>query len=89
MDIESRNKWVEYSKAKDEMLAYTDTKISPWYVVRADNKKRARLNCIAHLLDKIPYKDVKRKITELPQRKKGKGYIRPPMGEQNFVPEVY
>ncbi len=89
MDIESRNRWVEYSKAKDEMLAYTDTKICPWYVVGADDKKRARLNCIAHLLDKIPYKDVQRKITELPPRKKGKGYIRPPMGEQNFIPEVY
>lgn len=89
MDIESRNRWVEYSQAKDEMLAYTDTKICPWYVVEADEKKRARLNCIAHLLSKIPYKEVKRKITKLPGRKKGKGYIRPPMGEQNFVPEIY
>lgn len=89
MDIESRKKWMEYSKAKDEMFSYTDTKISPWYVVEADDKKRARLNCIRHLLSLIPFKEVQPKILELPTRVKQKGYVRPPMNEQTFVPEVY
>jgi hypothetical protein len=89
MDIESRNKWVDYSKAKDEMFAYTDTKISPWYVVEADDKKRARLNVISHLLSRIPYKEVKPEIIELPERIVQKGYVRPPMDEQTFVPSVY
>ncbi len=89
MDIESRKRWMEYSKAKDEMLSYTDTKIAPWYVVEADDKKRARLNCMSHLLSLIPYKEVKPKILELPQRIKQKGYVRPPMNEQTFVPDAY
>ena len=89
MDIESRKRGVEYSQAKDEMFSYTDTKYCPWYVVEADDKKRARLNCIAHLLSQVPYKDVKQKIVELPPREKGKGYVRTPIEEQNFVPEVY
>ena len=89
MDIESRKKWVEYSKAKDEMLSYTDTKISPWYVVEADDKKRARLNCISHLLGLIPYKDIAPKVLELPPRIQQKGYVRPPRNEQTFVPDVY
>ena len=89
MDIESRNKWMEYSKAKDEMFSYTDTKLSPWYVVEADDKKRARLNCIAHLLSLIPYKEVKPELVKLPERIHQKGYIRPPMDEQTFVPSVY
>lgn len=89
MDIESRNKWVDYSKAKDEMFAYTDTKISPWYVVEADDKKRARLNVISHLLSMIPYKEVKPELLELPERVEQKGYVRPPMDEQTFVPSVY
>lgn len=89
MDIDSRKKWMEYSKAKDEMLSYTDTKISPWYVVEADDKKRARLNCISHLLGLIPYKDIQPKILELPARVKQKGYVRPPMNEQTFVPDAY
>ncbi len=89
MDIESRKKWMEYSKAKDEMLSYTDTKISPWYVVEADDKKRARLNCISHLLSIIPYKDIEPKVLELPLRIEQKGYVRPPMNEQTFVPNAY
>lgn len=89
MDIESRNRWVEYSKAKDEMFAYTDTKLSPWWVVEADNKKRARLNCIAHLLSVIPYEDLTPPSMELPPRHEGKGYVRPPIEEQTFVPSVY
>ena len=89
MDIESRNKWVDYSKAKDEMFSYTDTKLSPWYVVEADDKRRAHLNSISHLLSLIPYKEVKPELLELPERVEQKGYVRPPMNEQTFVPEVY
>jgi polyphosphate kinase len=89
MDIESRNKWVDYSKAKDEMFTYTDTKISPWWVVDADDKKRAHLNCISHLLTLITYQEVAPEIVELPPRAEQKGYVRPPMNEQTFVPEKY
>jgi polyphosphate kinase 2 len=89
MDIESRDKWMEYSRAKDEMFSYTDTKISPWYVVQADDKKRARLNCINHLLSKIQYKEVPVSEMKLEPRKVHKGYVRPPLNEQTFVPDVY
>jgi len=89
MDLQSREKWLEYSKAKDEMFKYTDTKQSPWFVVPADNKKRARLNCISHLLSKITYKEVSQKKIILPPRKVEKGYIRPPFSDQTFVPEKY
>lgn len=89
MDLESRTKWVEYSKAKDTMFSHTDTKQSPWYVVNADDKKKARLNCISHLLSMIPYEDVEPEKIELPPRQKEKGYVRPPMQDQTFVPEKY
>ena len=89
MDIESRDKWVEYSMAKDKMFSYTDTKQSPWYVVRADNKKRARLNCISHLLSLIPYEDLTPKPLKLPPLKHDVAYVRPPVNEQTFVPEKY
>ena len=89
MDVESRSRWAEYSKAKDEMFSYTDIKQSPWYVVEADDKRRARLNCIKHLLSQIPYKEVKRPKIELPPRRKDKGYVRPPIGDQTFVPQAY
>jgi len=89
MDIESRDKWVEYSMAKDKMFSYTDTKQSPWYVVRADDKKRARLNCITHLLSLIPYKDLTPKPLKLPPLKHDVAYVRPPVTEQTFVPEKY
>ncbi len=89
MDIESRDKWVEYSMAKDKMFSYTDTKQSPWYVVRADDKKRARLNCISHLLSLIPYKDLTPKPLKLPPLKHDIAYVRPPVTEQTFVPEKY
>jgi polyphosphate kinase len=89
MDLESRAKWVEYSKAKDEMFSFTDINQSPWYVVNADDKKRARLNAIFHLLKHIPYKDVRKEKIKLPPRQNDKGYIRPPMADQTFVPEVY
>jgi polyphosphate kinase 2 len=89
MDLESRKRWVEYSKAKDVMFAHTDIKQAPWYVVNADNKRRARLNCISHLLSKIPYKDLTPEPIELPERQKNIGYVRPPMEDQTFVPEIY
>ncbi|NOY81411.1 MAG: polyphosphate kinase 2 [Kiritimatiellaeota bacterium] len=89
MDLESRSRWVEYSKAKDTMFNYTDIKQVPWYVVPADNKRRARLNCIHHLLSLIPYREEKVQKIELPPRQENKGYIRPPIKDQTFVPEVY
>jgi polyphosphate kinase len=89
MDLESWNKWVEYSKAKDEMFRYTDTKLSPWYVVNANDKKRARLNTIHHLLSLIPYEDLTPKPFKLPERRDDTGYVRPPIENQTFVPEVY
>ncbi len=89
MDLESRANWQEYSKAKDEMFAYTDIKQAPWYVVEADNKKKARLNCINHLLTLIPYKDLTPEPIKLPPRQSKKGYVRPPMSDQTFIPETY
>jgi polyphosphate kinase 2 len=89
MDVESRDKWVEYSMAKDKMFSYTDTKQSPWYVVEADDKKRARLNCISHLLSLIPYEDLTPKPFKLPPLKHDKAYVRPPKDEQTHVPEKY
>ncbi len=89
MDLESRARWVEYSMAKDAMFAYTDTKRSPWYVVEADNKRCARLNCIRHLLGLIPRGKVPREKIELPPRPREKGYVRPPKSEYTYVPEVY
>ena len=89
MDLESRRRWQDYSRAKDEMMAYTDIKQSPWYGVHADNKKRARLNCIRHLLSCIPYQDLTPKSVKLPPRPCDRGYVRPPINEQTFVPECY
>ena len=89
MDMESRAKWVEYSKAKDIMFAHTDIKQAPWYVVNADDKKRARLNCINHLLSLIPYDDIPHEEIALPPRQREVGYVRPPIEDQNFVPEVF
>lgn len=89
MDLESRVRWVEYSKAKDEMFKHTDIRQAPWYVVAADNKRRARLNCIHHLLSQIPYRDLTPEPIELPPRQEEKGYVRPPIADQTFVPEAY
>jgi polyphosphate kinase 2 len=89
MDVESRNKWVEYSMAKDKMFSYTDTKESPWYVVHADDKKRARLNCIHHLLSLIPYEDLTPKPLKLPPLIHDVDYVRSPVSDQTFVPEKY
>jgi polyphosphate kinase len=89
MDLQSRARWVEYSKAKDEMFRHTDIKQAPWYVVNADNKKRARLNVVRHLLSLIPYQDLTPEPIVLPPREPDKGYVRPPMTDQTFVPEPY
>ncbi len=89
MDLKSRSHWVEYSKAKDTMFSHTDIKQAPWYVVEADIKRHARLNCISHLLSIIPYKDLTPAPIELPPRQKRNGYVRPPMSDQTFVPEDY
>ena len=89
MDLESRRRWVEYSKAKDEMFAHTDIKQAPWHVVEADVKERARLNCISHLLSMIPYRDLTPPPIELPPRQEAGGYVRPPKSDQTFVPERY
>ena len=87
MDLEARARWVDFSRAKDEMFRYTDSEHAPWYVVEADDKKRARLNCIAHLLGLIPYKDLTPPPLELPPRQEKKGYVRPPKELQRLVPE--
>ena len=89
MDLASRSKWVEYSRAKDEMFKYTDIKQAPWYVVNADIKRHARLNLIAHLLSMIPYEDTVPESIELPPRQENFGYVRPPIEDQTFIPEIY
>jgi polyphosphate kinase len=89
MDVEARGRWVEYSRANDVMMKYTDIKQAPWFVVNADDKAKARLNCIAHLLSQVPYVDLTPDRIELPPRQSDEGYVRPPFEDQTFVPEVY
>jgi len=89
MDLESRKRWAAYSRAKDEMFAHTDIKQAPWYVVRSDVKKHARLNCIAHLLNQIPYDDLTPEPIVLDERPPQASYVRPPMEDQTFVPEIH
>ena len=88
MDLESRKHWADYSRAKDEMFAVTDTKLVPWHVVNAENKEAARLNVIRHLLSLFNYRDMTPKPVPMPRVGKS-NYVRPPIQEQNFVPEVY
>jgi hypothetical protein len=88
MDLESHRRWYEYSEARDAMFAATDTKIAPWYVVDADDKRRARLNCISHFLSLVPYKEIQHPKIELPPRQKAKGY-RAPAYDYHFVPATY
>jgi polyphosphate kinase 2 (PPK2 family) len=89
IDVQSRARWVEYSRAKDEMFKYTDIKQAPWYVVASDDKQRARLNVISHLLSLIPYQDLTPEPIELPPEHRDEGYVRPPIADQTFVPERY
>jgi polyphosphate kinase len=88
MDLESHRLWYDYSHARDEMMAATDTRVAPWYVVLADDKRRAGLNCIAHLLSLIPYKNIPRGRVKLPKRQKPKGY-KEPARRYNYVPDAY
>ena len=89
MDLESMPKWVEYSKAKDKMFRHTDIKQARWWTVEADDKRRARLNCIAHILSSVPYQDATPPPLNLPKRRRSQGhYKRPPMSTQHFVPDL-
>ena len=88
MDLESHRRWYDYSRARDEMIAATDTSFAPWSVVDADNKRRARLNCISHLLSAVPYKEVPQGPVELPDRQRPHGYTEP-LRRYNSVPEIY
>jgi polyphosphate kinase len=88
MDLESRTRWVDYSRAKDEMFVHTDTKENPWYVVESDVKRNARVNCINHLLDQIPYEPVEHEKIKLPKKQDSTGYERPPEDLYTRVPDV-
>ena len=87
MDLESVNRWDDYSKAKDNMFEHTDTQFSPWYIVESDNKKKARINCISHLLNLIKYSSIESPEVVLPDRVQQKDYKRPPRSIYNYVPE--
>lgn len=89
MDLESRAHWVEYSRAKDIMFENTDIPEAPWWVVAADRKRRARLNCLSHFLSQVPYGEVPPRVIELPPRQENRGYVRPPLDSQRFVPDVF
>lgn len=89
MDLESRDRWEDYSKAKDVMFAHTNIPEAPWFTVDANDKRRSRLNLIHHILSKIPYQDITPEPFALPARRPPAGYVRPPINEQFFVPEVY
>jgi len=89
MDLEARSRWVEFSKAKDEMFRHTDIDASPWWVVESDDKRRAHLNAITHLLRQVPYQELPQQQLTLPPRQADTGYVRPPRSSQRFVPEVW
>jgi polyphosphate kinase len=88
MDLESHRRWYDYSRARDEMLLATDTSFAPWYIVNTDDKRRARLNCISHLLSVIPHQEIEREKVKLPERQKAHGYEEPKNRRYNFVPEL-
>jgi polyphosphate kinase len=89
MDLEARSRWVEYSRAKDDMFAHTDIEEAPWWVVQSDSKRRAHLNCITHLLEQVPYEEPPVEEIILPPRQPDTGYVRPPISSQRFVPERF
>ena len=89
MDLQARSKWVDYSRARDAMLAKTSSGVAPWWIVDGNIKRHARLNCIHHLLGVVPYQDLTPPPIELPPRSVDQYYVRPPMSDQTFVPEVY
>jgi polyphosphate kinase 2 len=86
-DLYSRTRWVDYSRAKDEMFVHTDIAEAPWYVVAADDKRSARLNCIAHLLSRVPYQEKPLPEIEIPKRQSDEGYVRPPLNMYTYVPD--
>jgi hypothetical protein len=88
MDLESVNRWDDYSRAKDNMFEHTDTQYSPWYVVESDNKKKARVNCISHLLSLVDFKEIELPEVVMPDRVQQKHYERPPRSNFNYVPEI-
>ena len=89
MDLEARNRWVEFSQAKDAMFNRTNIPEAPWFTVEADDKRRARLNCLRHVLSKVPWEDMTPPAIELPPRPEQGNYTRPPINEQFFVPNAY
>ena len=89
MDLEARSRWVDFSRAKDEMFGHTDTDESPWWVVESDDKRRAHLNCITHLLSQVPYEDLPDQELVLPPRQSDDGYVRPPRSSQRYVPQAW
>ena len=89
MDLESRRRWERYTKAKEEMLERTHIPEAPWWIVEADDKKRARLNCIHHLLSQVVYREIEHSAVELPERVHNPSYIRGPISVEMYVPEVY
>ncbi len=88
IDLESRSRWVDYSRAKDEMFTHTDTAEAPWYVVESDNKRNARINCISHLLSLVPYEHHRTDPIALPERQGEGGYVRPPRELYTYVPDA-
>ncbi len=89
MDLESHKRWYDYSRARDDMLLATDTPFAPWYIVNSDDKRRARLNCISHLLSLIPYQEIDQQSVKLPKRQKPHGYTEPKNRRYNIVPETF
>jgi hypothetical protein len=87
MDLNSRTRYIDYSRAKDEMFVNADTSWAPWYVVEADDKRKARLNCMAHLLSKVPYDDTTPEPIKIPKRQADQGYVRPPRDTYTYVPD--
>jgi polyphosphate kinase len=88
MDLKSYNRWFDYSRARDDMFAATDSSFAPWFAVNSNDKRRARLNVISHLLDSIPYEDVPREKIKLPKRQKAEGYVEPAFA-RHWVPETH
>ncbi len=89
MDLEAHRRWYDFSRARDEMMVATDTSYAPWYIVNADDQRRARLNCISHLLSVIPHKEIPRDKVKLPERQKAHGYVEPKNRRYNVVPELF
>jgi len=88
MDLESQRRWVDYSRAKDEMFVHTDIHEAPWHVVESDIKRNARINCLSHLLSQIPYEHKEPEGIKLPKRQDDSGYVRPPLGTNSYVPDA-